>query len=161
MCNPVTGKFDFQEYQIRRNVTNPRVGRFGYTRTRNGVRVRHDGVDILVHQDESIYSAAAGRVSFTGQSGGYGNVVIIDHGNGLTTRYAHLSTISVRRGDQVDAGQVIGTAGITGNAANMPPEEEHVHFEVRQNNVPQDPLNYLVNPTWRLPSSPYAAYPTE
>ncbi len=71
--------------------------------------------------------------------GGYGNFVVIDHGNGYTTLYEHLETIGVRCGDNVFQGDVIGTAGSTGNSTGP-----HLHFEIRYNNAPPvNPWHYL------------------
>lgn len=94
----------------------------------------HSGVDLAAPTGTPIYAAAAGRVSFAGWNGGYGNLVIINHGNGLSTRYGHMSRISVKQGQQVTQGQTIGAVGQTGLATGP-----HVHYEVRKNNVATNP----------------------
>jgi murein DD-endopeptidase MepM/ murein hydrolase activator NlpD len=83
-------------------------------------------------------AARSGEVVFAGWRGGYGNCTIIDHGGGLATLYAHQSEIGVSEGDEVGRGEVIGAAGSTGYATGP-----HLHFEVRLNGTPVDPLPYL------------------
>jgi murein DD-endopeptidase MepM/ murein hydrolase activator NlpD len=85
-----------------------------------------------------VRAANSGVVTFTGSRGGYGKLVIIDHGGGFETYYAHLNSIDVSTGDKVEKGQNIGTVGTTGRTTGP-----HVHFEVRLNGVPQNPINYL------------------
>jgi murein DD-endopeptidase MepM/ murein hydrolase activator NlpD len=85
----------------------------------------------------SIVAAGAGRVMYAGYRGGYGNTVIIDHGNGVATLYAHQSAIRVRSGQKVSKGQRIGSVGSTGNSTGP-----HLHFEVRVNGQPKNPLSY-------------------
>ncbi len=85
-----------------------------------------------------IGAAAAGTVILTGPNGGYGNLVVVDHGNGISTAYAHLSSISVSVGQSVGQGTVVGGMGTTGNSTGV-----HLHFEVRVNGSPVDPLGYL------------------
>ncbi|HTJ01527.1 MAG TPA: M23 family metallopeptidase, partial [Methylovirgula sp.] len=76
--------------------------------------------------------------SFAGSDGGYGNMVEVDHGNGLRTRYAHLSSISVRQGEKVEIGEVVGHIGETGRATGP-----HLHYETRINGEPVDPARFL------------------
>jgi len=83
-------------------------------------------------------AAAAGRVIFAGAYGGYGNAVIIDHSGGMSTLYAHLSSITVTYGEIVSAGQTIGLVGSTGLSTGP-----HLHFEVRIDGKPVDPVPYL------------------
>lgn len=98
-------------------------------------RVRmHSGVDLAVPTGTPIHAAAAGRVSFAGWNNGYGNLVIIDHGGGLSTRYGHMSRIAVKSGQHVAQGQNIGAVGQTGLATGP-----HLHYEVRKNNVATNP----------------------
>jgi murein DD-endopeptidase MepM/ murein hydrolase activator NlpD len=85
-----------------------------------------------------IKAADDGVVTFAAYSGTYGNIVKLSHGNGLETWYAHCDTIKVSVGQVVSKGEVIATVGITGRATGY-----HLHFEVRKNGVPQNPMNYL------------------
>ena len=103
----------------------------------------HSGIDIAAPLGTAIRSAAGGRVSFAGRAGGYGNMVELDHGNGLRTRYAHLSRILVGSGSMVAGGQIIAKAGSTGRSTGS-----HLHFEVRQGGNARNPLAYLKNPRW-------------
>lgn len=103
-----------------------------------GDRRLHSGLDFRAGAGTPIVAAAPGEVVFAGMRGGYGNCVIIDHGGGVATLYAHQSAIRVRTGQQVGRGEVIGAAGATGFATGP-----HLHFEVRANGTPVDPLAYL------------------
>jgi murein DD-endopeptidase MepM/ murein hydrolase activator NlpD len=98
----------------------------------------HEGIDIAGGSGTPIGAAAAGTVIVAGQQSGYGNIVVVDHGNGLSTAYAHLSSISVGVGQSVGQGTVIGGMGTTGHSTGV-----HLHFEVRVNGAPANPLNYL------------------
>ncbi len=98
----------------------------------------HPGLDIGVGTGTPIHAAASGRVIVAGYSGGYGNLIVIDHGNGLATAYAHQSSLAASVGQQVSQGQVIGYVGSTGFSTGP-----HLHFEVRVNGAPVDPLGYL------------------
>jgi len=98
----------------------------------------HAGLDFKGPIGAPIYSAAAGRVSFVGVQQGYGNTVEIDHGNGLMTRYAHMSGFRARVGQRVEAGQVIGLIGNTGRSTGP-----HLHFEVRINDRAVNPRPFL------------------
>ncbi|MEK6273757.1 MAG: peptidoglycan DD-metalloendopeptidase family protein [Actinomycetota bacterium] len=97
----------------------------------------HAGIDIGVGYGTPIHASASGTVIFAGWMGGYGNFVIVDHGGGLSTGYAHQSSIAVG-GGSVSQGQVIGYVGCTGHCFGP-----HLHFEVRINGSPVDPLGYL------------------
>ncbi len=99
---------------------------------------RHTGVDLRNPKGTPIYAVDDGVVTFAGYRGSYGNIVKISHGNGIETWYAHCDTMSVSIGDVVKKGQQIATVGITGRATGY-----HLHFEVRKNGVPQNPMNYL------------------
>lgn len=101
-------------------------------------REYHKGVDIASPSGTPIYASDSGTVVHSGRYGGYGNLVIIDHGNGYQTYYGHCKTLLVSRGDSVKRGQKIATVGMTGEATGP-----HVHFEVRVNGVAKNPLNYL------------------
>lgn len=98
----------------------------------------HEGLDITAPPGTPVVAAAAGRVISAGWSGGYGNLVVIDHGNGLATAYAHNASVTVSVGQDVSAGQTIATVGSTGNSTGP-----HVHFEVRVGGAAVDPLGYL------------------
>ncbi len=98
----------------------------------------HVGLDIAAALHDPLVAAAAGTVSFAGPSGGYGNLVLIEHADGWQTWYAHFSYISVAVGDYVEQGEVIGAAGSTGYSTGP-----HLHFELRYRGAPVDPLVYL------------------
>lgn len=99
---------------------------------------QHKGVDISNATDTPIYAADNGRVIYAGFMSGFGQLIQVDHNNGLVTYYAHLNTMHVRVGDVVEKGQHIGGMGATGNVTGT-----HLHFEVRQNGVAVDPLAYV------------------
>lgn len=98
----------------------------------------HKGLDIAVAYGSDVRSAAKGTVIFAGQKGGYGNCVIISHGNGLATLYGHLSQILVRANDVVNSGTVIAKSGNTGRSTGP-----HLHYEVHRNNTPVNPKLFL------------------
>lgn len=98
----------------------------------------HPGIDIGIPEGTPIHAAAAGTVIYCGWESGYGNLVVIDHHNGIATAYAHQSRIEVSCNQNVDQGQVIGLSGCTGFCTGP-----HLHFEVRVNGAPVDPLGYL------------------
>jgi murein DD-endopeptidase MepM/ murein hydrolase activator NlpD len=98
----------------------------------------HEGIDIAVAEGTPVRAAAAGTVIYAGWLGGYGNLVVVDHGNGLSTAYAHNSSLGVGVGQSVAAGEVVSYSGNTGNSTGP-----HVHFEVRVNGSAVDPLGYL------------------
>ncbi len=98
----------------------------------------HEGIDIGCAYGTPNRAAAAGTVIYAGWLGGYGNLVVIDHGNGLSTAYAHASSILVGVGQTVAQGQTVSLVGSTGHATGP-----HLHFEVRINGVAVDPLPYL------------------
>lgn len=103
---------------------------------------RHAGLDLGADHGRPILAAADGVVLFSGTTrGGYGSAVILDHGQGLSTLYAHNSDVLVREGDRVRRGQRIAHVGATGNARGP-----HCHFEVRLEDVPLDPLAVLPTP---------------
>jgi murein DD-endopeptidase MepM/ murein hydrolase activator NlpD len=100
---------------------------------------RHAGIDIRGERGQEILAARAGTVVYAGDKlSGYGKLVIVDHGDGMQTLYAHGLEILVREGDEVAKSQPIALVGRTGNATT-----EHCHFEIRKDRVPVDPLPYL------------------
>lgn len=101
----------------------------------SGDRRMHHGIDIPLAHGDDVRSVGAGRVVESAEKTGYGQTVVIDHGDGLTTRYAHLSARHVAVGDVVGASTVLGLAGKTGRATGT-----HLHLEVRSNGVSVDPL---------------------
>jgi peptidoglycan DL-endopeptidase CwlO len=98
----------------------------------------HAGVDIAVPAGTPIRAADSGRVVLLGPTGGYGNYTCIDHGNAVSTCYAHQSAYATSMGASVSQGQVIGSVGCTGHCFG-----DHLHFEVRVNGAPVDPMGYL------------------
>lgn len=112
---------------------------FGYRHDPfTGDAAMHSGLDFGGRTGDPIHAAAAGRVSFVGTRGGYGNVVEISHGNGLMTRYAHMSSSKARVGQTVAAGEVIGAIGSTGRSTGP-----HLHFEVRIGDRAVNPRPFL------------------
>jgi murein DD-endopeptidase MepM/ murein hydrolase activator NlpD len=114
------------------------TSRFGVARAAaNGGTRAHAGVDLAAPQGSPVAAAMAGRVAVAGWSGGYGNLVVVDHGNGVETRYAHLSSIRVGVGQQLGQGQILGLVGSTGRSTGP-----HLHYELRQNGRPLNPLDH-------------------
>jgi murein DD-endopeptidase MepM/ murein hydrolase activator NlpD len=130
---------------VRSRITSPFGAR---NNLRRSGREFHEGIDIKANRGEEIIAAAAGTVAFAGRQRGYGTVVIIDHGSGVSTVYAHLFYASVRKGEGVNAGQNIGRAGKRGAATGT-----HLHFEIRRGGKALDPMPHL----WldSMPRSPY------
>ena len=98
----------------------------------------HEGIDITASSGTPIWAAAGGTIIHAGWLGGYGNLVVVDHGNGLSTAYAHASAILVGVGQSVAQGETVALVGSTGNSSGP-----HLHFEVRINGSAVDPLFYL------------------
>lgn len=117
---PITSEFGWRMHPI-----------LGYERF-------HSGVDFGADYGTTIHAADHGTVIFAGWYGGYGNAVIIDHGNGISTLYAHTSEFYVSEGQSVQRGQAIAAVGSTGLSTGP-----HLHFEVRRNSEPVDPLAFL------------------
>lgn len=103
-----------------------------------GTRKLHSGLDVGAGQGTPISATSGGTVIFAGWRGGYGNTVIVDHGLGLTSLYAHMSQIGLSEGVSVDRGDVVGLVGATGTATG-----NHLHFEIRLNGVATNPRPYL------------------
>jgi murein DD-endopeptidase MepM/ murein hydrolase activator NlpD len=115
---------------------------FGYRRDPFSKKLRmHEGIDIANKHGTPIYTAADGIVSFTGVRSGYGFCVAVDHGYGMVSFYAHMSSILVDEGDKVKRGvDKLGLMGCTGKCVGS-----HLHYEVHINSVPVDPMNYILN----------------
>jgi murein DD-endopeptidase MepM/ murein hydrolase activator NlpD len=99
----------------------------------------HSGQDIEAAWGAPVVAGASGRVSFVGWQNGYGQLVVVDHGGGLTTRYGHLSHIDVQADQTVSRGQLLGKVGSTGRSTGP-----HLHYEVRINDQPVNPMQYLL-----------------
>ncbi|PZM13169.1 M23 family metallopeptidase [Rhizobium tubonense] len=106
----------------------------------------HTGTDFHFSPGEKVRATAPGKIVSAGWAGGYGNMVEIDHGEGITTRYGHMAEILVRVGDAVKTGDTVGLAGSTGRSTGT-----HLHYEVRENGNPIDPM-YFVNAGIKLAS---------
>nr|WP_205920636.1 peptidoglycan DD-metalloendopeptidase family protein [Rhizobium leguminosarum] len=125
----------FRNPAIGKDVTSP----FGNRRDPFlGRLALHSGVDFRFSPGERIRPTAPGKVISAGWTGGYGNMVEIDHGNGISTRYGHMSEVLVKVGDAVDRNDVIGLAGSTGRSTGT-----HLHYEVRQNGHAVDPVYFM------------------
>jgi len=122
-------------------VTGPITGPFGSRMDPfNGEGAFHAGVDISCHYGQAILAPADGTVSYADFYNGYGRLIEIDHGNGIQTRYGHLSGFAVTDGESVRKGQVIGYVGMSGRSTGA-----HLHYEVRINDTPVNPHKYLRN----------------
>lgn len=104
----------------------------------SGVAEFHAGQDIAAVWGTPVVAAASGKVSFAGWQSGYGQIVIIDHGDGLSTRYGHLSETLVQAGETIERGRAVGRVGSTGRSTGP-----HLHYEVRINEKAVNPLQYL------------------
>ncbi|MBW8729312.1 MAG: peptidoglycan DD-metalloendopeptidase family protein [Inquilinus limosus] len=103
-----------------------------------GVPTLHAGLDLVAPRGTPIFATGTGRVLRAGVAGGYGNMVEIQHAEGLVTRYGHMDTIAVTEGQAVTAGSVLGTLGSTGDSTGP-----HVHYEIRRGGQPVDPMPFL------------------
>ena len=120
------------------------TSRFGYrVAPTTGASTYHGGLDIGAGMGASIVAAGAGDVIYDGANGGYGKCVMIDHGNGVVTVYAHMSSIGVSYGQYVTAGQYVGAVGSTGVSTGP-----HCHFEIRINGAQTDPAAYFSGLTY-------------
>ena len=99
----------------------------------------HRGIDLSAPKGSPVRATAAGKVVVAERSGAYGRTVVIDHGDGIRTRYAHLKKIAVEQGERVAAGEVIGKVGKSGNASGF-----HLHYEVVVDGTPVDPRPFMV-----------------
>ena len=131
--NPAIGKEITSSFGNRRD---PFLGRLAL----------HSGIDFRFTPGEKVRPTAPGKVIAAGWTGGYGNMVEVDHGNGISTRYGHMSEILVKVGDKVDRDDVIGLAGSTGRSTGT-----HLHYEVRQDGRAVDPI-YFMNAGLKLAS---------
>jgi septal ring factor EnvC (AmiA/AmiB activator) len=115
------------------------VGEYGaQIHPRFGTKTFRNGIDIDVAQGTNIVAVYAGRVLYTGWFRGYGNLIIVDHGSGYYTLYAHAAEVKVKEGDEIAQGQTIGTVGDTGSL-----QGPRLYFEVRHEGRPQDPAQWL------------------
>ncbi len=120
-------------------VTGPITGPFGERADPfNGEGAFHAGVDISSTYGQEVLAPADGDVTFADFFSGYGRMITLDHGHGVTTRYGHLSGVAVIAGQHVQRGQVIGYVGMTGRSTGP-----HLHYEVRINDTPVNPTKYL------------------
>ncbi|WP_291323361.1 M23 family metallopeptidase [Desulfonatronospira sp.] len=114
---------------------------FGYRSSPfTGQRELHKGLDISAPEGTPIYAPASGVVTFTGRDGAYGIAMELDHGRGITTKYAHLQRYVTEENTKVSRGELIGYVGNTGRSTGP-----HLHYEVRVNNIPVDPKRYILN----------------
>jgi len=98
----------------------------------------HKGIDFAANEGESVCASESGVVTYSDLAGTFGNLVILDHGSGIETYYAHLSKRDVSVGDNVSKGQKIGEVGNTGNSLGP-----HLHFELRKNKIPENPSDFI------------------
>jgi murein DD-endopeptidase MepM/ murein hydrolase activator NlpD len=112
---------------------------FGYRRDPvNGGGARHDGLDLRAVRDSAVIAPAAGTVIAAGWDGAFGNMIQIDHGFGVVSRYAHLSRMLVRKGDVVAPNEQIGVVGATGRVTGA-----HLHYEIWIDGQPRDPMRFI------------------
>jgi len=146
---PYVGEFDEQTRVLLNQAKRIPLGRphpgkltskFGYRNNPFGLRrsEMHGGLDFRGKSGEPVFSTAAGKVIRAGVAGGYGNLVVVQHGYGYETRYAHLSKITVKVGDTLEAGNQVGLLGSTGRSTGP-----HLHYEVRRNGELKDPQDFL------------------
>jgi murein DD-endopeptidase MepM/ murein hydrolase activator NlpD len=115
-----------------------------YARFGKKGRERHDGIDLAAPLGTPVHTAKPGTVLYAGEQSGYGLVAIVDHGEGLITLYAHNRDLRVKTGQRVRERQVLATVGESGRTSGP-----HLHFEVRVQGVPVDPLLFLPAPADR------------
>ena len=102
-------------------------------------RMMHAGMDIAAEPGKPIYAPSNGTVTFAGPEGNYGNVIVLDHGYGIKTRFGHLAEMLVKTGERVKRGEQVGSVGNTGRSTGP-----HLHYEVRVNGIPQNPRKFLL-----------------
>jgi murein DD-endopeptidase MepM/ murein hydrolase activator NlpD len=102
-------------------------------------RKMHQGLDIATPHGQPVYTPSDGTVVFSGTEGGYGKVLVIDHGYGVKTRYGHLSEVFVRAGERVSRGSKVAAVGNTGRSTGP-----HLHYEVRVNGIPENPRKFIL-----------------
>ena len=125
-------------YLAQKPISGVITSRFG---SRESIRnYPHNGLDIAAPYGTKIKAACDGKVKFSGDSGSYGNLIIVDCGNGVQIYYGHCSKLYAKVGDTVKAGDVIGAVGSTGNSTG-----NHLHFEIKVNGVSVNPQNYIYN----------------
>lgn len=132
----VGGEFNWPLPLNWKNISSP----YGY-RTLNGVREFHRGIDIPASKNTNIYASNSGKVVTATFHYSYGNYVVIDHGGGKSTLYAHANKLNCKVGDVVKQGDVIAFVGTTGHSYG-----NHLHFEVRISGTAKNPLDYVVKP---------------
>jgi murein DD-endopeptidase MepM/ murein hydrolase activator NlpD len=135
------------EYSGDMVIRNDSRGEGFFSAKRSGNRV-HEGIDLFAEEGSPVLASRFGfvivsrRIEEKEKKTGSGNYIVLRHPGGITTVYAHLSKVYVNKYRFVSQGQIIGRVGKTGNA-NYPDIHAHLHFEVRKNGIPQDPLDYL------------------
>ena len=132
---PATGQGSKFDWPVRGVISSPFGNRIHPILKR---KILHSGIDVAAPNGTPVKTAAPGEVIYNGWLRGYGRVVVVDHGRGFSTLYAHLSASLVREGQIVKAGAVIARVGKTGNVTGY-----HLHFEVRQYGTPVNPIKYL------------------
>jgi murein DD-endopeptidase MepM/ murein hydrolase activator NlpD len=122
--------------QFSRKMEN--LSGFGYrVHPIHGVNKMHYGIDFNCRKGTEIQASGKGVVVSAGQQAGYGNCVVIDHGYGFKSRYAHMSSIEVKKGQTVDRGHLLGLVGSTGDSTG-----DHLHYEIEKDGVKVDPIQY-------------------
>lgn len=143
-----TIEYAFQQHAVALSSTPSISPVYGYIVSGFGTRLDpftgapefHQGVDISAPFGTPVVAAADGVVIHAGRQGGYGNLVVVDHGMGIHTYYAHLSKVLVRRRDRVKRWQIIGLVGSTGRSTSP-----HLHYEVRFRDTPLNPMRFMMN----------------
>jgi murein DD-endopeptidase MepM/ murein hydrolase activator NlpD len=130
--------------QTQRGFLKPTTGRFadGFGKRVHPITHRivfHEGLDLAPGLGARVVASQDGKVIFAGMKAGYGRLIILDHGQGITSYYAHLDKILVKTGNTVKRGDLIGKVGESGKVTGP-----HLHFEIRVDGKPQNPLLYLV-----------------